>query len=195
VHSEDLLINDGGNGQAVEAVGKSLPKLDVVASLALVVETVNTVDGRALVVAAQNEEVLGVLDLVGQQKADGLERLLATVDVVTEEEVVGLGREATVFEKTEKVVVLAVNITADLHSWSVVSWCNKWLTSIAYLDRRLKLKENGLRDENFTGFGAKVADLSLEKLNLLAGTAAANLEETVYDRVEIDIVLVRHVWR
>jgi len=76
-----------------------------------------------------------------------------------------------------------------------VSWCNKWLTSIAYLDRRLKLKENGLRDENFTGFGAKVADLSLEKLNLLAGTAAANLEETVYDRVEIDIVLVRHVWR
>jgi hypothetical protein len=114
VHGEDLLINDGGNGQAVEAVGKSLPKLDVVASLALVVEAVDTVDGRALVVAAQDEEVLGVLDLVRQQKADGLERLLATVDVVAEEEVVGLRREATVFEETEKIVVLAVDITADL---------------------------------------------------------------------------------
>lgn len=114
MHGEDLLINDGGNGQAVEAVGKSLPKLDVVAPLALVVETVDTVDGRALVVAAQNEEVLGVFDLVCQQKADGLERLLATVDVVTEEEVVRLRREATVFEETEKIVVLAVDITADL---------------------------------------------------------------------------------
>ena len=120
VHGEDLLINDGGDGQAVEAVGESLPKLDVVASLALVVETVDAVDGSALVVTAENEEVLRVLDLVCQQKADGLERLLATVDVVTEEEVVGLGREAAVFEETEKVVVLAVDITADLKKWSVL---------------------------------------------------------------------------
>ena len=120
MHGEDLLINDGGDGQAVEAVGESLPKLDVVASLALVVETVDAVDGSALVVTAENEEVLRVLDLVCQQKADGLERLLATVDVVTEEEVVGLGREAAVFEETEKVVVLAVNITADLKERSVL---------------------------------------------------------------------------
>jgi hypothetical protein len=71
------------------------------------------------VVAAQDEEVLGVLDLVGQEKADGLEGLLATVDVVTEEEVVGLRRESTVLEETEEVVVLAVNVTADLEVGSV----------------------------------------------------------------------------
>lgn len=114
VHGEDLLVNDGGNGQAVEAIGKSLPQFDVVASLALIVEAVDAVDGRTLVVAAQNEEVLGVLDLVREQKADGLERLLATVDVVTEEEVVGLGRKATVLEETEEIVILSVDITADL---------------------------------------------------------------------------------
>jgi hypothetical protein len=181
VHGEDLLINDGGDGQAVEAVGESLPKLDVVASLALIVETVDAVDGRALVVTAQNEEVLGVLDLVCQQQADGLERLLATVDVVTEEEVVGLGREAAVFEETEEIVVLAVNITADLKSWSGPLRCQKRLVSTAYLDRRLELEENGLGDENLAGLGAKVADLSLEELDLLAGTAAANFEQTVYD--------------
>ena len=66
MHGENLLVNDGGNGQAVEAVGKCLPQLDVVASLALIVETVNAVDGSALVVAAEDEEVLGVLDLVCQ---------------------------------------------------------------------------------------------------------------------------------
>lgn len=65
-------------------------------------------------VAAQDEEVFGVLDLVGKKETDSLERLLATVDIVTKEEVVGLWRETTVFEKTQEIVVLAVNITADL---------------------------------------------------------------------------------
>lgn len=114
VHGEDLLVDDGGDGQAVEAVGEGLPQLDVVSSLALIVETVDAVDRGALVVAAQDEEVLGVLDLVGEEQADGLERLLATIDVVTEEEVVGLGREATVLEQTQEIVILAVDVTADL---------------------------------------------------------------------------------
>ena len=143
MHGEDLLINDGSNGQAVEAVGKSLPQLDVVASLALVVETVDTVDGGTLVVTAKNEEVLGVLDLVRQKKADGLEGLLATVDVVTEEEVVGLGWESTVLEEAEKVVVLAVNVTTDLRSRLVIFQMRE-NTKIAYLDRCLELKKDRL---------------------------------------------------
>lgn len=100
MHGEDLLINDGGNRETVEAVGESLPELDVVSALALIVETVDTVDRGTLVVSAQNEEVLGVLDLVRKEEADGLERLLATVDVVTEEEVVSLRGETAVFEET-----------------------------------------------------------------------------------------------
>lgn len=114
VHGENLLVNDGSNGQAVEAVGESLPQLNVVSSLALVIETIDTVDGGALVVSTQNEEVLGVLDLVREEQADGLERLLTTVHVVTEEKVVGLWGETAVFKQTEEIVVLTVNITADL---------------------------------------------------------------------------------
>jgi hypothetical protein len=48
---------EGGGGKAA--------CLDVVPSLALVVKPVDAVNGSALVVAAQDEEVLGVLDLVG----------------------------------------------------------------------------------------------------------------------------------
>lgn len=44
VHGEDLLINDGGNREAVEAISESLPELDVVSALAFVVETVDTVN-------------------------------------------------------------------------------------------------------------------------------------------------------
>jgi hypothetical protein len=44
VHSEDLLVNDGSNGQAVEAVRKCLPQFDVVSTLAFIVEAVDSVD-------------------------------------------------------------------------------------------------------------------------------------------------------
>lgn len=70
MHAKDLFINNSSYGQAVEAVSEGLPKLDVVSSLALVVEAVYSVDTGALVVASQQEEVLGVLDLVGEQQAD-----------------------------------------------------------------------------------------------------------------------------
>lgn len=114
MHGEDLLVNDGGNGQAVEAIGKCLPQLDVVATLALVVKAVDAVDGRALVVTPQDEEVLGILDLVGQEQADGLERLLAAIYVVAKEEVVGLGREAAILEEAKQVVILPMDIAANL---------------------------------------------------------------------------------
>lgn len=114
MHGENLLVDDSGDGKAVEAIGKGLPELNVIATLALVVEAIDTVDRSTLVVTSQNEEVLGVLDLVGEEQADGLEGLLTSVDIVTEEEVVGLGREATVLEESEEIVVLSVDITADL---------------------------------------------------------------------------------
>ena len=64
MHGEDLLVDDGRNRQAVEAIGESLPQLDVVPPLALIVEAVDTVDRSALVVSAKDEEVLRVFDLV-----------------------------------------------------------------------------------------------------------------------------------
>lgn len=52
MHSEDLLVDDSCDGEAVEAVGECFPKLDIVSALALVVEAVDTVNGSALVVAS-----------------------------------------------------------------------------------------------------------------------------------------------
>ena len=120
MHGEDLLVNDGSNRKAVKAVGESLPKLDVVPALALIVETVDTVDRGTFVVSTEDEEVLGVLDLVGQKEANSLKRLLATVDVVTEEEVVSLRGETAVFKETQQVIVLAVDIAANLRGESRV---------------------------------------------------------------------------
>ena len=114
MHSEDLLVDDGCNWEAVEAVCEGLPQLDVVSSFAFIVESVNTIDRSAFVVSTKDEEILWIFDLVCQKQADCLERLLATVHVVAKEEVVRLRWEATILEETEQVVVLAMNITAYL---------------------------------------------------------------------------------
>ena len=51
----------------------------------LIVEAVDSVNGCALVVTTQDEEVFGVLDFVRQQQTNGLQALLSAVDVVTAE--------------------------------------------------------------------------------------------------------------
>ena len=70
-------------------------------------------------VATQHEEVLWIFDLVREEQADRLEGLLATVDVVSEKEVIRFWWEAAVLEQAQEVVVLSVDITADLTRVSV----------------------------------------------------------------------------
>ena len=85
MHTQDLIINESGDGHAVEDVLELFPDADGVAALAFVVETIDTVDLTALVVASQEEEVLLELDFVGQEEDDCLERVLSSIDVVTKE--------------------------------------------------------------------------------------------------------------
>ena len=66
MHGEDLLVNDCGNRQAVEAIRESLPQLYVVPSFAFVVKSVDPVNGRTLMIASKDEEVLWVFDFVRQ---------------------------------------------------------------------------------------------------------------------------------
>ncbi len=56
--------------------------------LTFIVESVYSVDAGALVVSAQKEKVFWIFDFIGEEEADGLERLFASVHVVSEKEVV-----------------------------------------------------------------------------------------------------------
>lgn len=69
--------------------------------LTLIVESVDAVDGSTLVVAPEQEKVFWVFDLVGQQQADGLQRLFPSVHIVAQEKVVCLRREATIFKQPQ----------------------------------------------------------------------------------------------
>ena len=61
-------------------------------------------------VAAKDEKVFGVLDLVREEKTNGLERLFASIDIVAEKEVVCFWGKSAILEQTEKVVVLPVDV-------------------------------------------------------------------------------------
>lgn len=114
MHGENFLVDDCCNRKAVETIGERLPKLDIISPLAFIVKSVYAVDRCTLMVPTQDEEVLWILDLVREKQANGLKRLFTSIDVVPKEEIVCFGWESSVFEEAEKVVILAMDITADL---------------------------------------------------------------------------------
>jgi hypothetical protein len=107
------------------------------------------------VVAPEDEEVLRILDLVGQKEADGLERLLASVDVITEEEIVCFGREATILKETEQVVVLTMNVAADLDPEARYSAKRTCHTNVG--QRRAKLTLIGASSSRRIGWEMKIS--------------------------------------
>ena len=73
VHAQYFVVDDGHDGQAIEAIGKRLPQLDRVPSFALVVKAINSIDGSALVIPAQQKEIVGVFNFVRKQQTDGFQ--------------------------------------------------------------------------------------------------------------------------
>lgn len=65
-------------------------------------------------VTTEDEEAVAVADLVGHEETDDFDLLAATVDVVTEEQVVLVGWEGAAVEDAKEVRELAVDVAADL---------------------------------------------------------------------------------
>lgn len=113
MHTEDLVVDESSNRETVEAVGETLPQAHVVPSFAFVVESVHTVDGSTLVIASEEEEVELVFELVGKKKAYRLDALLATINIVPEEQVICSWRISTVLKQPQEVRKLTVNVSCS----------------------------------------------------------------------------------
>ena len=74
VETEDLVVDERGEGEVVEEVGEVLPHVGVaVLAEALVVESVHLRDLPGLVVAAEDGDALWVSDLESHEEGDGLD--------------------------------------------------------------------------------------------------------------------------
>jgi len=116
VEAEDLVFDNCSQRQVVEQLSEDLPHVSIsVFAEALVVEAVHLGDLSAFVVASQDGDSVAVTHLQGDQQSHRLHRVVATIHVVTHEEVVGVWGLASNFEKFFQVVELAVNITANCY--------------------------------------------------------------------------------
>jgi hypothetical protein len=114
MYTKYFFVDNSGHRKTIEAICEGLPKFDIVTALALIVEAINSVDGSALMVPSQEEEVLWIFDFVGQQEADGFKALFTPVDVVPKKQVVGIRGESTVLKQTQEIIVLTMNIYHNL---------------------------------------------------------------------------------
>mmetsp|Transcript_41384 Transcript_41384/g.90870 ORF Transcript_41384/g.90870 Transcript_41384/m.90870 type:complete len:222 (+) Transcript_41384:497-1162(+) len=140
VYAENLLVHHSRKRQHVKHLLELLPHFDIVATLAFIIEAIDPVDGSTLVVPAKQEKVLRILDLVSEQQTHALQSILPAVHIVPEEEVVCVRREAAVFEKTQQVMVLTMDVSNNL-------------------DGSLKLKQSRLVNKQRRGFINQVGNL------------------------------------
>lgn len=65
-------------------------------------------------VPPEEKKVLRILDLVRQQQTNSFKTLFPSIHVVPKKQIVSLRWEATILKQPQQVVVLPVNVTADL---------------------------------------------------------------------------------
>lgn len=83
VQTKDLVLNQCGQREVVEEVGKEFPDIGIaVFAQTLVVEAIDLSDLAGFVVAAENGYALRVADFESDEQSDGLDGKVATVDVV-----------------------------------------------------------------------------------------------------------------
>mmetsp|Transcript_118105 Transcript_118105/g.294464 ORF Transcript_118105/g.294464 Transcript_118105/m.294464 type:complete len:334 (-) Transcript_118105:1535-2536(-) len=128
MQAEDFVLHQGPDRKVLERPVELVPtRLRVFSVLlqppsALVAETVDGVNRRVLMVAADEVYLVGILDLEREQKADGLERETASVHKVTQEKVVhgvdvaplAVGRRLVPSEESHQVEILPVDVAIDL---------------------------------------------------------------------------------
>lgn len=112
--AEYLALDNGSDTKVIEDFCAIFPRVCVaILSDRLVVETVDGGDLASLVIASQESDVRRVLHLEAEEELEGLDRVEATIDEVAHENVAGV-RDFTAFvEQLEKIVELAVNVSAN----------------------------------------------------------------------------------
>jgi len=110
--AQELLVHNRRQRQATERLHAGL--VDGLRVLVLALQLESEVVGQVatLMVAAQQPQRVGVVDLERPEVENAFDAEVAAVDVVAQEEIPRLGRVAADLEQLHQVVVLAVHVTA-----------------------------------------------------------------------------------
>lgn len=122
VDTEDFTFDNGTNTEVVENFGAVFPWVRVtILSDSLIIETVNGSDLSGLVVTSEQGDGAGVLQLEAHEKLESFNGVVASINEVTHENVLGSRDLTTFLEKFQKIMELTVDITAYSY------WSTDWL--------------------------------------------------------------------
>jgi len=114
METEDLVLDEGGQGKIVEQVSEHFPYVwAAVFSEAFIVETINLGNLSTFVISTKNRHSVFVSTFESNEERNSFDRIVTTVDVVTHEKVIRVGAFASDSEELDEVVKLSVNITAN----------------------------------------------------------------------------------
>ena len=111
MHTQDFFINHCGYGQTIEGFSEYLPETDTEAALALIIESIDSVDRCTFMVSSKEEKVVRVLDFVSKQKAYSLYALFSSVHIVSKEQVVCMWWKTTILKQPQQVWKLTMYVT------------------------------------------------------------------------------------
>ena len=114
METENLPLNNSGHGDIIEQICEHLPDLLAPEFLkALLVEAIDLGNSSGFVVASGEVDTFGVPDFECHKQGDGLNGVVASIDEISHEEVVGEGHISADREEFDKIMQLPMDIPAD----------------------------------------------------------------------------------
>jgi hypothetical protein len=114
VQTKNGIFHHGREGKVIKQIGKELPHVGrSVFAHAFVVKSVDLGNLTTLVIAAEHEYAIGVADLETDQERDGFDTVIASIDVIAHEQVIGIRSRSTDAKEFHEIVPLSVNVAAD----------------------------------------------------------------------------------
>ena len=98
MNTEYFIIDQSSNWETVEALNKFLPQFKTIPSFALIIKSINSINTAAFMISSQQEKVFRVFNFISEHQTNDLKILLASVNIVSEEEIIAFWWESSNFK-------------------------------------------------------------------------------------------------
>jgi len=146
MNAENFTFDDSPNTQVVEHFRRVFPRVRIsIFSNRLVIKPIYGSNLPRFVVSSQKGDIRRPLQLETEQKLECLDRVEASVDIVTHEDVTCVWDLASFVEKFEKVVELSMNISTNRNRrrhWLDIALLDQDLLDLLTEDPELPLWQN-----------------------------------------------------
>lgn len=147
MQTENLRSNNCSQRKVVEQLSKLLPNFSIsILSQAFIIKPVNLSDLSALMISSEDSQSLWISDFQSNKQSDSLNWVIASINVISHEQVISIRGLSSNLEKFAQVMELSMDITTDSN------WCwntlNVWLLNQNFFGLLTKISQHGNKCAN-----------------------------------------------